>query len=58
MEDLIMHEENGHTHLNEEEASGGQKNTGMRYVLLISLFLAVVILSAVWLIPAMTSTSS
>ena len=53
-----MHEENGHTHLNEEEASGGQKNTGMRYVLLISLFLAVVILSAVWLIPAMTSTAS
>lgn len=53
-----MYEENGHTHLNEEEARGGQKNTGMRYVLLISLFLAVVILSVVWLVPAMTTTAS
>lgn len=49
-----MLDEHGTTRLNEEEASAGQKGTGMRYVLIISLFLAVVILSFLWLIPALT----
>ena len=48
-----MQDAEHHTQLTEEEASGGIKGTGMRYVLLISLFLAVVVLSLVWIIPAL-----
>jgi hypothetical protein len=40
--------------LSEKEASGGQKGTGMRYVLIVSVFLAIVILSLIWVIPATT----
>jgi hypothetical protein len=44
-----------HVELNEGEASGGVKEHGVRYVLGISLLLAIVILSAMWIIPAVTN---
>ncbi|MFC4292707.1 hypothetical protein ACFOWX_09810 [Sphingorhabdus arenilitoris] len=38
-----------HDELTEDEASGGTKNHGVRYVLAVSLFLAIGILSASWM---------
>ena len=41
-------------HVSTEEARGGSTNVGMRYVLAISLALAIAALSAIWI----TGTSS
>ena len=48
-----MHIVDDHVEVTETEASGGVKEQGVRYVLAISLLLAVVVLSAVWIIPAL-----
>ena len=40
--------------LTTEEASGGTRPRVMRYVLAISLFLAIVLLSAVWITGAVS----
>jgi len=42
-----------HVEVTDEEASSGIKGQGVRYVLGISLVLAVIILSIVWVIPAL-----
>jgi len=42
-----------HDELTETEASGGVKNQGMRYVLAISLALAVIAMSAMWIVPSL-----
>ena len=44
-----------HDELSETEASGGEKNHGVRYVLGFSLLLAIVALSLMWIIPAVTN---
>lgn len=44
-----------HVEVTEEEASGGVKEQGVRYVLAISLLLAVVAMSLMWIIPAVTN---
>ena len=44
-----------HVEVDEEEASGGVKNHGVRYVLAASLLLAIILLSAMWIIPAVTN---
>ena len=41
-------------HLSEQEASGGEQPHIVRWVLGISLFLVVALLSAVWIIGALT----
>ncbi len=41
-------------HLSETEASGGSKEGVVRWVLGISLTLAIVAMSAVWIIPALS----
>ncbi len=48
-----MKQHNGHVHLDEEEASGGSKEGVVRWVLLGGLVLAVVLMSIVWIVPAM-----
>lgn len=50
-----MKEVDGHVEVSEEEASGGTKNQGVRYVLVISLFLAIAALSMMWIIPALSN---
>src|SRR3546814_1426305 len=59
---LLLTQENGrpsmkvvedHIEVTDEEASSGIKGQGVRYVLGISIFLAVIVLSAVWIIPAL-----
>lgn len=41
-------------HVSEDEASGGTKGHGVRWVLLFGLLLAVAAMSAVWIVPALT----
>ncbi len=43
---MSMHDD--HEVLTETEASGGVKNNGVRYVLAISLGLAIVLLTIIW----------
>jgi hypothetical protein len=45
----------GHVEVTEEEASGGVKQHGVRYVLAVSLLLAIVAMSAMWIIPALSN---
>ena len=42
-------------HLEEDEASGGIKGQGVRWVLAIGLLLVVVALSAIWITGALTT---
>ena len=42
-----------HVEVTETEASSGVKGHNVRYVLAISLLAAVIVLSAVWIIPAL-----
>ena len=42
------------THLSESEASGGEQPHIVRWVLGISLVLAIALLSAIWIIGALT----
>ncbi|HEV7234008.1 MAG TPA: hypothetical protein VGN36_07155 [Sphingorhabdus sp.] len=47
-----MEKHGDHIDVTEEEASAGAKNQGVRYVLAISLFLAIIVLSAMWMLGA------
>jgi hypothetical protein len=47
-----MHKNGDEIDVTEEEASGGVKNHGVRYVLAISLFLAIIVLSLMWMTGA------
>lgn len=49
-----MHREGEEIHVDANEARGGSTPGVMRYVLGISLLLAIVLLSLVWIIPAFT----
>jgi hypothetical protein len=44
-----------HDELTEVEASGGVKEHGVRYVLGFSLFLAIALLSLMWIVPALSN---
>jgi len=50
-----MEQQGDETHITTTEASGGVTNHGVRYVLLISLLLAILVLSAVWMTGAYLS---
>ncbi|WP_176473077.1 hypothetical protein [Sphingomonas lenta] len=39
--------------LNEDEASGGTRGHGVRYVLIVGLLLAILAMSAAWIMPAL-----
>lgn len=47
-----MHREGDEVHLSEEEATGASKPHIVRYVLGVSLLLAVVLMSAIWIIAS------
>lgn len=49
-----MKQVDDHIEMTDEEASGGVKNHGVRYVLAASLLMAIVALSAVWITGAAT----
>ena len=48
-----MHKEGEEVHVSTEEASGGSKEGVVRWVLLGGLVLAVILMSIVWIVPAM-----
>ena len=50
-----MENKGDHVEMTEQEASGGIKNQGMRYVLGISLFLVILVLSAAWMMGAIST---
>lgn len=45
-----------HVEVTETEASSGIKGQGMRYVLGISLAAVIVVLSLIWIVPALLRT--
>tara|TARA_B100000678_G_scaffold165780_1_gene138447 strand:+ start:668 stop:985 length:318 start_codon:yes stop_codon:yes gene_type:complete len=45
---------NGETHISEQDVTGGSKEGVVRWVLGVGLVLAVVALSLIWIIPALT----
>ena len=49
-----MHKEGDEIHVSDTEASGGSKEGVVRWVLLGGLVLAVILMSVVWIVPAMT----
>jgi hypothetical protein len=52
---MNMEIKDDHVELTETEASGGVKRTGLLQMLGASLFLAIIILSLMWIIPAVTN---
>lgn len=48
-----MHKEGDEVHISEEEVSGGSKEGVVRWVLAGGLVLAIILMSVVWIIPAM-----
>lgn len=44
----------GEIHIDEEEVSGGSKEGVVRWILGVGLLLAIVALSLIWIIPALT----
>ena len=51
--DTIMKVVDEHVEVTETEASGGVKGHNVRYVLAFSLIAVVIVLSAIWIIPAL-----
>lgn len=49
-----MHKEGDEIHVTDTEASGGSKEGVVRWVLAGGLLLAVILMSIVWIIPALT----
>ena len=49
-----MHKEGDEVHIDDVEASGGSKEGVVRYVLAGGLILAIILMSVVWIVPAMT----
>lgn len=51
-----MRKEGESVHLSEEEASGGRKEGGVRWVLIFGTLLAIAALSAIWITGALSSS--
>ncbi|WP_202388819.1 hypothetical protein [Pontixanthobacter aquaemixtae] len=48
-----MHKDGEEIHIDEIEASGGEKSGHMRWVLGVGLLIAVVAMSLAWIVPAL-----
>ncbi|MFZ9394761.1 MAG: hypothetical protein ACO25F_01720 [Erythrobacter sp.] len=51
-----MENRDGEIHIEDDDARAAVTNTGLRWVLAISLFLAAAAMTLVWVIPALTAT--
>lgn len=49
-----MHKEGDEVHVSAEEASGGRQEGVVRWILAGGLLLAVILMSVVWIVPALT----
>lgn len=52
---MPQHDPDGTIHIDDGEATGAVKTGAMRWVLGISLVLAIIAMSAVWIVPALTN---
>ena len=52
----MAHDHDGEIHIDEEDVSGGSKEGVVRWILGIGLLLAIVAMSLIWIIPAMTQS--
>lgn len=50
-----MKKRDGKIHIEDDDARAAVSNTGMRWVLGIGLVLAIIAMTLVWIIPALTS---
>ena len=50
-----MENRDGEIHIEDDDARAAVSNTGLRWVLAIGLLLAVVAMTLVWVIPALTA---
>ncbi len=50
-----MHTQDEEVHIETEDASAGEKTGHMRWVLGIGLFLAILAMSLVWIVPALSN---
>ena len=50
-----MQEDDGAIHIEDDDARAAATNTGMRWVLAIGMLLAVIAMSLMWIIPALSS---
>ncbi|RGP42254.1 hypothetical protein BPTFM16_02566 [Altererythrobacter insulae] len=50
-----MEDRDGEIHIEDDDARAAQTNTGMRWVLAIGLLLAIIAMSVVWIVPALSS---
>ena len=50
----MAHDDNRKIHIDEEDVSGGSKEGVVRWILGIGLLIAIVALSLIWIIPALT----
>ena len=50
----IMERQGDEVHVNEREASGGSKEGVVRWILIVGLLLAIVLLSVIWMTGALT----
>jgi len=52
-----MHMEGDEIHVSDTEASGGSKEGVVRWVLGVSLLAAIIVMSLMWIVPALTEGS-
>ena len=53
-----MDRDNKEIHIEDDDARAARTNTGLRWVLAISLLLAVALLSAIWIFGALTQSEA
>ena len=54
----MSYEKDEEIHIEDDEARGGSTPGIMRYILAISLLLAVIAMSVIWLVPALTGAAN
>jgi hypothetical protein len=50
-----MENRNGALHIDEDEARAGATNTGLRWVLAVGRLLAIIAITLLWVVPALTA---
>lgn len=50
-----MEDKDGRIHIEDDDARAAVSNTGMRWVLGIGLLLAIIAMTLVWIVPALTA---
>ncbi|MBV7266187.1 hypothetical protein [Erythrobacter ani] len=54
----MAHEDDNGIHIEDDDARGAHTTGIMRYVLGISLLLAIIAMSVIWIVPALTGSAN